>query len=129
MSGPAIRQPERSAAIRPDSFRLGAFVRGGLEGPARIVADVVEGLVDRPSPAIPDGLEIGIVILEADGEVLLQRIAPVDQKVDRRTDRAFERMVESNEISAHLAASLKLVLRWMMRSRMGLPYFTSPIWK
>jgi hypothetical protein len=35
------------------------------------VADVVEGLVDRPSPAIPDGLEIGIVILEADGEVLL----------------------------------------------------------
>lgn len=58
-----------------------------LEGPAGIVADVMEGFVDRPAPAVADGLEIRIVILEADGEVLLERIAAVDQKIQRRPDR------------------------------------------
>ena len=33
-------------------------------------------------------------------------------------------MVESKEISAHFTASFRLVLGWMMRSRIGLPYFT-----
>ena len=30
------------------------------------------------SPAVADRLEVGIVVLKPDGELLLQRIAPVD---------------------------------------------------
>src|SRR5579859_878939 len=39
------------------------------------------------------------------------------------------RMVESKEISAHLAASRYGVALLSTRSRMGLPYLLSPIWK
>ena len=38
-------------------------------------------------------------------------------------------MVESSETNAQRAQSSRLVCSLMMRSRIGLPYLISPIWK
>ncbi len=48
------------------------------------------------------------------------------RSIGRPTD-TFERMVESSDTSAQRAASSSVVSARMMRSRMGLPYFDSPI--
>ena len=64
-----------------------ARLLGRSEGPAGIVADVVEGLVDGAAPAVADGLQVRVVILKPYGEVLLERAAAIDQEVERRPDR------------------------------------------
>jgi hypothetical protein len=81
------------------------------------------------SPGISYGAEIGIGSFKPDGEAEGHRVAPVDERSIGGPTDTLERMVESKEISAHFTASFRLVLGWMMRSRIGLPYFTSPIWK
>ena len=40
---------------------------------------------------------------------------------------ALLRIVESMETSAQRAATSRLTPGWMMRSRIGFPYFSSPI--
>ncbi|MOA23038.1 hypothetical protein D3C78_1436380 [compost metagenome] len=50
-------------------------------------------------------------------------------KSSGRPTEMFDRKVESMEISAHLAASSSEVSGRSTRSRMGLPYLASPIWK
>ena len=64
-----------------------ARLLGRSEGPAGIVADVVEGLVDGAAPAVADGLQVRVVILKPYGEVLLERAAAIDQEIERRPDR------------------------------------------
>ena len=72
--------------------------------------------------------EIGIGPLQPDGEAL-QRVAPVDEQIDRRPDRDIgaHGRIEGDQRAFHRVVQARV--GWMMRSRIGLPYFTSPIWK